>query len=253
MAHPILHLIISIGIYSLVSAFTAPATLSSRRGIPNDDVSTTSLFMAKDTKGLTLYPVLSRIASKNWTGSCKYVGADLIHLSKLKLTGGVRYDIAGRNVTLSSYLTFPDGNTREVVMTGSRDPASSSSVITLRSIEEGGPIRMLMSEVGTDTILINEVEEATGKTILTTSTSIIEGGKLAGKDQLVQVSHEVGEGIDGHQIWRLKEIPYVSPAEADARRDALGAKKKKQKEKAASSEVPVEFNDFDGYIDTTGR
>lgn len=88
-------------------------------------------------------------------------------------------------------------------MTGRRDSNNSSSVVTLTSVEEGGPIRMLLTEVGSDTILINEVEEATGKTILTASLSITEGPK--GKE-VIQVSHEVGEGnqsMEGHQIWRL--------------------------------------------------
>ena len=57
----------------------------------------------------------------NWTGTCRYVGADLVPLSKLKLTGGVRYDINGTSVTLSSFLTFPNGNTREVQMRGEKE------------------------------------------------------------------------------------------------------------------------------------
>lgn len=168
-----------------------------------------------------VYPVISRIAGMNWTGSCRYVGADLVPLSKLKLTGGVRYDISGTNVTLSSFLTFPNGNTREVMMKGARSADSSSPVIHLHSVEEGGPITMQLTEVGTDTILINEVEKATGRTILTASLSISKGSKGM---ELVQVSHEVGEGeqgIEGHQVWNLV------------------------------GEGPVEFNDFD-FRDGTG-
>jgi hypothetical protein len=69
---------------------------------------------------------------------------------------------------------------------------------------------MHLTELGSDTILINEVEEATGKTILTASLSItttMEGSKK-GEMELVQVSHEIGEGtqsiIQGHQVWRLR-------------------------------------------------
>ena len=82
-----------------------------------------------DVTSSSFYPVISRIASKNWTGTCKYIGADLIHLSKLKLTGGVRWDINenANNVTLSSYLTFPNGDTREVVMTGGRGDGDGST------------------------------------------------------------------------------------------------------------------------------
>ena len=157
----------------------------------------------------------------------RYVGADLIHLSKLKLTGGLRYDINGTTVTLSSYLTFPNGNTREVMMKGTKNPddeSSSSSVFILRSVAEGGgPIRMHVTELGTDTVLINEVEESTGKIILTASLSIIKGSNGM---ELVQISHEVGgeeeskQSIEGHQVWRLKG-------------------------------GPVEFNDFD-FRETTG-
>ncbi len=136
---------------------------------------------------------------------CRYVGADLIHLSELKLTGGLRYDINATRVTLSSFLTFPNGKAREVMMVGSRNPEESSPILTLRSVEEGGPIRMQLTEIGIDTVLINEIEEATGKIILTASLSITQNSSGM---ELVQISHEVGEGaqssIEGHQVWRLK-------------------------------------------------
>ena len=169
---------------------------------------------------LLLYPVISRIASKNWTGTCKYIGADLIHLSQLKLTGGVRWDINenANNVTLSSYLTFPNGDTREVVMTGGHgdgDGSSYSPILTLNPINNDGPIKMLVSEIGPDTILINEVDVTSGKIIMTCSTSIVRGTN--GKEELVQTSHEVGDygGIEGHQVWRLTEMKYVPPKMAE--------------------------------------
>jgi len=70
---------------------------------------------------------------------------------------------------------------------------------------------MLVSEIGTDTILINEVDVTSGKIIMTCSTSIVRGTN--GKEELVQTSHEVGDdgGIEGHQVWRLTEIKYVPP------------------------------------------
>ena len=80
----------------------------------------TGLSEGDSKEGLLLYPVISRLAGKNYTGTCKYINEDLVHLSKLKLYGGLRWDINGREVTLSSYLTFPNGNTREVVMKGCR-------------------------------------------------------------------------------------------------------------------------------------
>mmetsp|Transcript_20219 Transcript_20219/g.32798 ORF Transcript_20219/g.32798 Transcript_20219/m.32798 type:complete len:268 (-) Transcript_20219:369-1172(-) len=266
MGHPIFQLVITIGIYSLAHAFVAPSTTTPflHRSIaitnnvvttsssPSPSSSSTSTFMATDTQALLLYPVISRIAFKNWTGTCKYVGADLIHLSKLKLTGGVRYDIEGRNITLSSYLAFPDGNTREVVMTGGRE--SGSDVITLRSIEGGGgPIRMLLTEVGSDTLLVNEVEVATGKTILSSSTSITQG--VDGEEELVQVSHEVGVnagGIEGHQIWRLTKSKYVAPPPVvdadDAAKDIMAAQRSEELDATVYSEGPIEFDDFDDLL-----
>ena len=37
-----------------------------------------------------LYPVISKIAGKEWTGTCRYVNANLQHATKLKLHGGVK-------------------------------------------------------------------------------------------------------------------------------------------------------------------
>jgi len=152
------------------------------------------------------FPVISRIAGIEWTGPCRYVGADLVPASDLELSGGVKYDINGTTVTLSSFLTFPNGKTREVVMQGEKDVTSTktSPSMILRSLEEGGPISMKITELAPDTILINEVEESSGKTILTASVSLIKGSKGM---ELVQVSHEVSDGgkdvIEGHQVWRL--------------------------------------------------
>mmetsp|Transcript_18612 Transcript_18612/g.28107 ORF Transcript_18612/g.28107 Transcript_18612/m.28107 type:complete len:221 (+) Transcript_18612:25-687(+) len=165
--------------------------------------------MSVEQKPSQAYPVISRIAGINWTGSCRYVGADLVPLSKIKLTGGIRYDINGTDLTLSSFLTFPNGNTREVMMKGNRNTESASPVITLHSVEEGGPIRMHLTELGPDTVLIKEVEETTGKIILTASLSITRSPKGV---ELVQVSHEVGQGlqsIEGHQVWRLTAAPVA--------------------------------------------
>uniref|UniRef100_A0A7S2UNV2 Uncharacterized protein n=1 Tax=Attheya septentrionalis TaxID=420275 RepID=A0A7S2UNV2_9STRA len=221
--HTMVQRFIFIGICcSYASAFVLPSTFS-LHGITsssldnNEGPSSSELFMSlqqQDPKFqdpfVVDYPVISRIAGMNWTGSCRYVGADLVPLSELELTGGVRYDINnGTIVTLSSFLTFPNGNTREVMMRGSRENNSDSPVIVLRSMEEeGGPIRMHLTELGDDTILINEVEEATGKTILTASLSITATPGKSGRMELVQVSHEIGEGtqsiIQGHQVWRLR-------------------------------------------------
>jgi len=174
----------------------------------------TGLSEGDSKEGLLLYPVISRLAGKNYTGTCKYINEDLVHLSKLKLFGGLRWDIIGREVTLSSYLTFPNGNIREVVMKGCRSKDEKYTPVLTMLPEQEGPIRILVSEVGADTILVNEVEMATGKVIMTCSTTITCG--VDGKEELVQVSHEVGDnGIEGHQVWKLTELKYVEPKDED--------------------------------------
>lgn len=170
------------------------------------------------------FPVISKIAGIEWTGSCRYVNAQLIPLENLKLSGGVKYDIQGTELTLNSFLTFPNGKTRQVVMKGSKDVSSTNNqtqVITMNPVEEDGPIVMKVSEIYPDTILINEVEKESGETVMTTSLNIVQAAKGM---ELVGVSHEVGKGkdvIEGHQIWRM-------------------------------TGGIIEFNDFD-YRDATGR
>ena len=153
----------------------------------------------------TLYPVISKIAGKEWTGSCRYINANLQHATKLKLVGGVKYEISDDNkLTLSSFLTFPNGQTRQVVMEGART-TEDSGAMTLNPVEDG-PIIMKLSEVAPDTILINEVEKESGKIIMTSSISVVQ--TMRGTE-LVGASHEVGEvgkdAIEGHQLWRMME------------------------------------------------
>eukprot|EP00985_Skeletonema_marinoi_P014986 scaffold7649_cov154-Skeletonema_marinoi.AAC.15 len=159
----------------------------------------------KQPSASTLYPVISKIAGKEWTGSCRYVNANLEHATKLKLVGGVKYEISDDNkLTLSSFLTFPNGQTRQVVMEGERT-GEDSGAMTLNPVEDG-PIIMKLSEVAPDTILINEVEKESGKIIMTSSISVVQ--TMRGTE-LVGASHEVGEvgkdAIEGHQLWRMME------------------------------------------------
>ena len=178
----------------------------------------------------TVFPVLSRIAGIEWSGECRYVGPDLKPASNLELVGGLRYDVdvdgTSSFCTLSSYLTFPNGKRREVVMSNLNDinPRSGSSFsinsrpatrMRLESTaKEVGPIYMIVTELPPDTVLINEIETATGNIVMTSSLSIIANSQKVGVvDELVQVSHEVGDGIstiEGHQVWRLKKA--ASPA-----------------------------------------
>lgn len=182
------------------------------------------------------FPVLSKISGVNWEGTCRYVNGALQHQSNLKLTGGVRYDLQPADdnddilkvitCTLTSFLTFPNGKTRQVQMIGQREvfssddnkssgggemmPSSSSNILHLNPVEEG-PIYMVLTEIVPDTILLNEIEKETGNVIMTSSISIpTSTPSTVGADELMQISHEIGDNVktvavEGHQVWRLKK------------------------------------------------
>mmetsp|Transcript_30697 Transcript_30697/g.48124 ORF Transcript_30697/g.48124 Transcript_30697/m.48124 type:complete len:246 (+) Transcript_30697:59-796(+) len=182
----------------------------------NNNFKRTQLYMSNDeadfqkgtispSSAASLYPVISKIAGKEWTGSCRYINAKLVHATNLKLHGGVKYEINTDNqLTLSSFLTFPNGQTRQVVMQGER--THGEEAMTLNPVENDGPIIMKLSEIAPDTILINEVEKESGKIIMTSSITVVQ--TMRGTE-LVGVSHEVGDGgkdaIEGHQLWRMMD------------------------------------------------
>ena len=152
----------------------------------------------------SLYPVISKIAGKEWTGSRRYINSKLQHATNLKLHGGVKYEINDNNkLTLSSFLTFPNGQTRQVVMQGER--TNEEGAMTLNPVENG-PIIMKLSEIAPDTILINEVEKESGNIIMTSSVTVVQTNRGT---ELIGTSHEVGDGgkdaIEGHQLWRMMD------------------------------------------------
>jgi hypothetical protein len=155
-----------------------------------------------------LFPVLRKIQGIDWEGECRYTGADL-NPAPFLLKGGSRYDLdmeADNTCTLTSFLTFPNGQTRRVSMSGKRGSLDRPSM-RLDPVEEEGPIYMVLTELAPDTVLLNEVDKESGKIILTASISLVNGGT-----ELVQVSHEVGDKdtpIEGHQVWRLKKATIV--------------------------------------------
>jgi hypothetical protein len=233
-------------VVALVSGFAPSPQSPSRRSLLHAS-------SASDT-ATALFPVLRRIAGIEWTGPCRYVGADLKFVNDLKLFGGLRYEISRSgdtsstaasedNVqhdvcTLSSFLTFPNGKTREVVMTGNmlQHDDDGDGILRLDAAQaNGGPIYMILTELAPDTILINEVDSASGKIVMTSSLSLVTTGGVSGRVvELVQVSHEVGDNdgggasniIEGHQVWRLK----------------------------ANTAAPSKDSDFDALrLDTTGR
>lgn len=204
----------------------------------DDDVVASSSTVNTDKSSAstsTLFPVISKIAGVEFTGSCRYINSKLEHVTNLKLFGGVKYEIIGSTqqqeqqqqqqqqelqLKLSSFLTFPNGQTRQVVMQGERSSSSSNNddskdgntnnVMTLHPVDNDGPIIMKISEIIPDTILINEVEKDSGRIIMTSSISLVQTSRGF---ELVGVSHEVGddsnnngsaETIEGHQIWRMR-------------------------------------------------
>lgn len=189
---------------------TPPAAGSTSRDATaaSDGASTTSAF-----------PVLRRLAGADWLGDCRYVDAGLRPVADLVLTGGLRFDLdaASAACTFASFLTFPNGKTRRVEMAGFRDDAGAPTM-RLDPVEEG-PIHMILAELMPDTVLVNEVESMSGKTVMTTSLSVVNGG-----EELVMVSHEVGDGvakIEGHQVWRLRKANAADGGDAKGKDDAV--------------------------------
>jgi len=170
------------------------------------------------------FPVLSQIQGINWEGDCRYIDGNLTPVD-LPLQGGTRYDLTEEqdetddghwNCILTSFLVFPNGKIRQVQMQGSRKASSSSPTLRLDPVGGEGPISMLLTEVPPHTVLMNEMDRASGKIVMTSSLSLIvkEDGTCT---ELVQVAHEVGGdmgatkaattiAIEGHQIWRLYPV-----------------------------------------------
>ena len=240
----VLALLLLLSSPSLVCSFCRPSIVTSgnsyNENIRNKHRSTSSspspsslLYATKQE----IFPVLSQIDGINWEGKCRYVDGNLKPANFI-LTGGTRYDLGRRNAkkkdaddkdssddmcTLTSFLVFPDGRSRNVQFKGKRGSLERPSM-RLDPVGEGGPIYMVLTEMPPDTVLLNEVDKATGKIVMTCSLSIINGGQ-----ELVQVSHEVGDAksdmpIEGHQIWRLKKATFdeAGADEGNAYRGATG-------------------------------
>jgi hypothetical protein len=170
-----------------------------------------------------VFPVVSQMQGINWEGTCRYVNSELQPQNQLKLTGGTRFDLdvaqlpksssESVSISITSFLVFPDGRTRQVQMKGIRSKTESRPSTRLDPVVEGnlpGPIYMVLTEVGPDTILLNEVERESGRIILTTTLSLVP-------DELIQSSHEIGTSrtmpLEGHQLWRFRKRTFsTSPS-----------------------------------------
>ncbi|VEU38882.1 unnamed protein product [Pseudo-nitzschia multistriata] len=163
------------------------------------------------------FPVLKKIAGCNWEGSCRYVSEDLKPAS-FELTGGIRFDLPGPSddndiVEMNSFIVFPNGKRRDIQMRGSRGSLQRSSM-RLESTAGDGPIYTIITELGPDTVLVNEVSKETGMVVMTSSLSlVVQDGDGGAATELIQVSHEVGAPaaanksamIEGHQVWRFSK------------------------------------------------
>lgn len=162
----------------------------------------------------TLFPVIQKIKGIDWIGNCRYVsGADLSPANFI-LRGGSRYEIDGDSISLTSFLSFPNGKTRQVNMEGKTGSNPNRSSIRLDPTSDDGPIYMVLTELPPDTILIQEVEKSSGRVVMTSSLSLV-GKKKKMVDEIVQISHELGDTsseipIEGHQVWRLTRASWDS-------------------------------------------
>ncbi len=159
-----------------------------------------------------LFPVLSRIQGINWEGSIRYLDGDLSLNRNTNRPVGIRYDLEASGaifltITLGSRRIEMRGQQGETATTSTRGTqeglshfSQRGSVVRLEPVNEADPNCMILTELSPDTILINEIDRYTGKTVLTASLSI------ANEEELIQVSHDVGDldvPIEGHQVWTL--------------------------------------------------
>mmetsp|Transcript_2947 Transcript_2947/g.3327 ORF Transcript_2947/g.3327 Transcript_2947/m.3327 type:complete len:341 (+) Transcript_2947:49-1071(+) len=203
----------------------------------SDSKSSTTSSQSSKTKTNTntnvdakLFPVLQQLDGINWEGSCRYVNEQLIPSHNLKLYGGIQFDLTygsdvdgddtsnnQNEIEMNSFLLFPNGNRRDIEMRGNRGPTAYPSFRLDPPILEdgtsGGPIHMVVTEMAPDTILINEVDKASRKIVMTSSLSLVKDVTTGTIQELIQISHEVGMGataarvgesvIEGHQVWRF--------------------------------------------------
>mmetsp|Transcript_22751 Transcript_22751/g.40256 ORF Transcript_22751/g.40256 Transcript_22751/m.40256 type:complete len:268 (+) Transcript_22751:96-899(+) len=157
------------------------------------------------------YPVMKRIAGHTWEGKMLYASGSELTPAPFKLNGATRCYLDGRMCILDTLVTLPNGKTRRLLMSGNTSTVDNDFTVKLEPVDDKGPISLFISEVPPDTLLIHEVEKATGKVVLAGSMTIVADG-----EEIVQVSHEIENGKpQGAQIWKMVKNDMYGFSEDD--------------------------------------
>ena len=140
------------------------------------------------------YPVLSKLCGR-WLGEMRYATGDALALAPFTLTGAMDISISGTACTIESSVVLPNGQERATRMQADADADDGC----LR-FSGDGPIDALVTEIAPDTVLLREIERASGRCIMSVSMQLGERPRR----EVRQVAHELGENagdVNGVQLW----------------------------------------------------
>ena len=140
------------------------------------------------------YPVLSKLCGR-WLGEMRYATGDSLALAPFTLTGAMDISISGTACTIESSVVLPNGQERATRMQADADADDGC----LR-FSGDGPIDALVTEIAPDTVLLREIERASGRCIMSVSMQLGERPRR----EVRQVAHELGENagdVNGVQLW----------------------------------------------------
>lgn len=141
------------------------------------------------------YPVLSKLCGR-WLGEMRYATGDSLALAPFTLTGAMDISISGSGAcTIESSVVLPNGQERSTRM-----QADTSDDAGCLRFSGDGPIDALVTEIAPDTVLLREIERASGRCIMSVSMQLGERPRR----EVRQVAHELGEkagDVYGVQLW----------------------------------------------------
>ena len=140
------------------------------------------------------YPVLSKLCGR-WVGEMRYATGDSLALAPFSLTGAMDISISGTACTIESSVVLPNGQERSTRMQVDADEGDGC----LR-FSGDGPIDALVTEIAPVTVLLREIERASGRCIMSVSMQLGERPRR----EVRQVAHELGENagdVNGVQLW----------------------------------------------------